>query len=289
MDQGALLGPEALRQIRDLIRDEHSKLKNPDAGHRARVGVNECEWVQGFLEDDLEPATAIVDGETTATLAVWCSNPQTGELTDAGRTVTITNRSTVYRNVADNYQAASWFEGEWRAITDSGGVDLAVTYANITGLTTSSTGGTRNAGSGTLELYTISSTGGLTSVGSTATVTGWNYAPPSILASSTGAQMVMLHRHSLTGRYIISPPPHVVEIAKADSQISACSSGGTAGSGTCSIYELSTANVLADTGVNVTALNLSLDPVAADKWLQLVRHYRSGKWLVNFEDCGTTS
>lgn len=279
---GFLLGETALKQIRDLIREEHSRLRNPDAGHRARVGVNETEWIQGFLDDDLNPATAIVDGQTTATLNVWYTDPTTGELANAGRTVTITNRSTSYSNASGNYQAATWFEGEWRAITsDGGGMELAMTFANIAGLTT---GG--NASSGTLTVYTLSSTGGLTSLSTD--ITAWNYAPPNIMGSSTGGQLVTLHRHMRTGRWVIDPPPHVMEIARADSTISGCSTAGTAGSGTCSIYELSTANVLVDTGINVTALNLSLDEVATGKNLQLVRHYRSGKWIVNFEDCASS-
>lgn len=160
-------------------------------------------------------------------------------------------------------------------------LEFGTANAAIAGLTTAG-----NAVSGTFTAYTISSTGGLTSA--TTTLTGWNVQASAISATSTGSPYFLLHRHRRTGRYIIDPPPHVVEIARADSSIAACSTAGTAGSGTCSIYTLSTANVLTDTNVNVTAYNLSVDTVASGVNLQLVRHYRTGKWLVNYEDCATT-
>lgn len=151
--------------------------------------------------------------------------------------------------------------------------------ASVTAATTSGA-----PGSGQVSLYEISSTGGATDT--TIDSTCYNISPVPVSSTS---HYVLLHRDHASGRLIIDPPPHVVEIGKADSTISGASTSGTPASGTVSIYTLSTGGSLTDTGENVTAYNLSVDSVAADRWLQLVRHYRSGNWLVNYEDCGTTS
>ncbi len=79
-----------------------------------------------------------------------------------------------------------------------------------------------------------------------------------------------------------------VELGKADSTIAGTTTG-TPGSGTVSIYRFTSTGGTSDTGLNITAYNFSKDTVASGRWLHLVRHHRSGRWLVNYEDCGTTS
>jgi hypothetical protein len=79
-----------------------------------------------------------------------------------------------------------------------------------------------------------------------------------------------------------------IELAKADSTIAGTTTV-TPGSGTCSIYTFTSTGGTSDTGLNVTAYNLSKDSIASGRWLHLIRHHRSGRWLINYEDCGTTS
>lgn len=83
-------------------------------------------------------------------------------------------------------------------------------------------------------------------------------------------------------------PRSIVELGQADSTIAGTTTG-TPGSGTVSVYGFTSTGGTTDTGINVTAYNFSKDSVASGRWLHLVRHHRSGRWLVNYEDCGTTS
>lgn len=95
------------------------------------------------------------------------------------------------------------------------------------------------------------------------------------------------YREATSGRTVVFTN-QVVEIGKADSTIAASSTGGTPGSGTVSIYTFTSTGGTTDTGENVTAFNLSIDSVAAGRWLGLNRHDRTGLWLIIYEDCGTT-
>lgn len=82
--------------------------------------------------------------------------------------------------------------------------------------------------------------------------------------------------------------PRDIEFGKADSTISAATTSGVFGNGTCSIYTFTSTGGTTDTGENLTAWNMSLDTVAAGPWLQFKRHFRTGRWLIDFEDCATT-
>ncbi len=113
-EEGSLLGPAALRQIMQLIRAENARVRNPDAGHRAKSPINESETLQGLLAEDLDAATDPISGETTATLDVYYRDPSSGDLVDAGRSVTVTNRYTSFSRREGDYLVVTWIEQEWR-------------------------------------------------------------------------------------------------------------------------------------------------------------------------------
>lgn len=233
-----------------------------------------------FGEPDATITAATSSNSTGGTFSIFKLGT-TGNVVDTSNNITLVNLTNGALPSDEQTMAFYHYASNAYLTARPKIVEFGKANASIAGLTT---GG--KASSGTFTVYDLSSTGGITSASTT--LTAWNLQPSAISASSTGSPYFLLHRHHRSARWIIDPPPHVVEIAKADSDISACTTGGTAGSGTCSIYTLSTDNVLTDTNINVTAYNLSIDAVTAGKTLQLVRHYRTGKWLVNFEDCGTT-
>lgn len=121
-----------LEQIRGLIRNENARAQVVRHGSKP----NESESLQGFLYSDLESATDEIDGETTAELNVWYRNPATGELVDAARTITVTNRDVGFSASAGAYLKVFWLEGEWRPIASSGGMQVimfTIVEANFCG------------------------------------------------------------------------------------------------------------------------------------------------------------
>lgn len=120
---------------------------------------------------------------------------------------------------------------------------------------------------------------------------------PRLEASETTAQRILRATRTVEqmprskqGRLRKSLLPHRTnEFGKCGTAITAMSTGGTAGSGAVTIYTMTTAGVTTATTIEVTAYNLSLDAVSSGAWLQLQWNERSHKWLVSFEDCGTTS
>jgi len=74
-------------------------------------------------------------------------------------------------------------------------------------------------------------------------------------------------------------------IAKTDGAITA-RSGTTAGSGTVSIYYLTSAGVLTDTGESVSAYNIAGGAVNGSTFITIKRVEGSPFWVVDMEDCG---
>jgi hypothetical protein len=126
MAEDHTLSPGLLAQIRRLWDSWRSELKNPDAGHRGQAPANECEWLQGFLNEDLAAAGDTVDEPTTAELQVWGRNPTSGELEDQQRTITVTNRDTAFSASEGDYLKVFWLEGEWRPLPVPGSGVAAV-------------------------------------------------------------------------------------------------------------------------------------------------------------------
>lgn len=73
-------------------------------------------------------------------------------------------------------------------------------------------------------------------------------------------------------------------IAKTTGAITA-RSGTTAGSGTVSIYYLTSAGVLTDSSETVTAYNIAGAEIAATTFITIKRIEGSGYWVVDMEDC----
>jgi hypothetical protein len=61
--------------------------------------------------------------------------------------------------------------------------------------------------------------------------------------------------------------------------------GSTPGSGTVTLYEITDAGVLAATTETVTAYNIAKVAVSASAFIQLKREGKSGKFIIDFEDC----
>jgi len=74
-------------------------------------------------------------------------------------------------------------------------------------------------------------------------------------------------------------------IAKTVGAITA-RSGTTAGSGTVSIYYLTSAGVLTDTGESVSAYNIAGGAVNGSTFITIKRVEGSPFWVVDMEDCG---
>ena len=169
MDDGYLLGPAALKQVAEVVRIEHARLKNPDGGHRQQRGVNESEVLQGFLVGALAAATATVNGETTAELYVWYHDASLASLVYTGRTITVTNRDTGFARAADSYLMVTWIEGEWRPFVNSANVTfLAKNGASVIAARASTT-----VGSGTVTIWSRSGTT-IATTGVTVAVYNWS-------------------------------------------------------------------------------------------------------------------
>lgn len=82
---------------------------------------------------------------------------------------------------------------------------------------------------------------------------------------------------------VVCEPPNRL-LAKAQSTEPSARSSTTPGSGTVDVLYMS-GTTLTDTTWDVTAYNLSTDAVSdGEPYLQLL--YHSGKWFVDYEDCG---
>jgi hypothetical protein len=66
----------------------------------------------------------------------------------------------------------------------------------------------------------------------------------------------------------------------------AARSGTTAGSGTVSIYYMTSAGVLTDTGESVTAYNIAGGQIQATTFITIKRMEGAPFWVVDMEDCG---
>lgn len=116
-------------------------------------------------------------------------------------------------------------------------------------------------------------------VGETYLESSGNAGPVEILAkpeTGTGVQECIVWLRAARTAYI----------AKNGGSTIAARSGTTPGSGTVTLYYIDSSNVLTSLGVTVTAYNLAGSTVAADAWLQVKLESGSGKWLVDWEDCG---
>lgn len=138
------------------------------------------------------------------------------------------------------------------------------------------------AGSGDVTIYTLS-TAGVTAA-TTQTVKAYNVT----LDAVSSGQFLEVQRNERNGLWLVEIPRRTNEFGKCDSAIGAMSTAGTAGSGPVTIYTMSTAGVTSATTQTITAYNLSLDPVSSGAWLQCQWNMRVGKWLVSFEDCGSS-
>lgn len=75
------------------------------------------------------------------------------------------------------------------------------------------------------------------------------------------------------------PVRTVSEFGKADAVISG-STTVTPGSGTVSIWSFTSTGGTTDTGTNVTAYNMTDRDVHTGGWVQLLRHERTGNWMI---------
>lgn len=110
MDQGALLGPEALRQLEIVVRRVLREVRN-EAGNRGSSGTRVSNrWA--VLDEDLYAADSHVEGQTTAVASLWAVGSD-GVMYDTGQDVTLVNRFENISIPADTLIKVEWLNGEW--------------------------------------------------------------------------------------------------------------------------------------------------------------------------------
>ena len=87
-------------------------------------------------------------------------------------------------------------------------------------------------------------------------------------------------RHHKTGLFVVEP----VQTAVGQSNGISGRSGSTAGTGSASLYYISSGS-LVDTGEDVTVYNIADSTVAAGSWIT-IKQNSSGLWVVDMEACG---
>lgn len=97
------------------------------------------------------------------------------------------------------------------------------------------------------------------------------------IASGT---FIRCERHSKTGLWLVEPIQTAVGVSNGISG----RSGSTAGSGTASLYYLSSGS-LVDTGENVTVYNIADASITSGAWIT-IKQNSSGEWFVDMEACG---
>tara|TARA_R100000152_G_C6782231_1_gene219173 strand:- start:2995 stop:3621 length:627 start_codon:yes stop_codon:yes gene_type:complete len=104
------------------------------------------------------------------------------------------------------------------------------------------------------------------------------YNPSAVpVASDT---FVRCERHSKSGLWLIDPVQTAVGVSNGITG----RSGTTAGTGTASLYYISSGN-LVDTGENVTVYNIADATVASGSWIT-IKQNSYGQWFVDMEACG---
>jgi hypothetical protein len=108
-----MLGEEALRQIREVIREYAHRYWNdrPDKGRWTQQ--QESHYV--VLDGTLSPATAgaALTTPSTATASVYYCD-SSGDLVDSGRNITVTNYFEHIEVLSGTLAIATWTAGHWR-------------------------------------------------------------------------------------------------------------------------------------------------------------------------------